>query len=466
MLSLKCPSNYIDERKYIYHVVMEEFLGIKCTIDFVDGMEEEVIIEDGNKSIKIADCFFNQPEDMYGLHLDMPQEPLLDYYIQNKEIMDVVCKETLPIIFGKKEYSPEYYYRCDKNTTRIGIDIFGSAFFMLTRYEEFVKKERDNYDRFPATESLANRYGFLERPIINEYLEILWVAIHQLWPNVERKKRHYRLIPTHDVDRPFGTAFLNTYQKIHILIGDLIKRRDIRRFISRIKMMVDIFRKGYVADEDNTFDVIMDISERSGVKSTFFFMTAINKSEYDGNYDINRPEIVDLLKRINARGHNVGIHPSFASYKSYEIIENDVNALKSCLSKIGISFDNIGGRQHYLHWKNPDTWRYYDAIGLKFDTTLGYADHIGFRCGVCYEYPAYDLEKRKMLDLKEYPLIVMDCSGLAEKYMNLSRNDMVTRCVYMKNLCKKYDGNFVILWHNTYFVDSEYRNIYLDILTK
>mgnify|MGYP000971870045 CR=1 FL=1 len=39
-------------------------------------------------------------------------------------------------------------------------DVFASCFFMLTRWEEYVNKNRDKHDRFSANESLAYKQGF------------------------------------------------------------------------------------------------------------------------------------------------------------------------------------------------------------------------------------------------------------------------------------------------------------------
>ncbi len=64
-----------------------------------------------------------------------------------------------PVIYGGSEtklFAPD-----DRHCT---LDIFGSALFMLTRYGEVVKKERDALDRFSVIDSLAYQEGFLERP--------------------------------------------------------------------------------------------------------------------------------------------------------------------------------------------------------------------------------------------------------------------------------------------------------------
>ena len=64
---------------------------------------------------------------------------------------------------------------------------------MLSRYEEAVLLDRDDHDRFPATASIAYKTGFLDRPIIDEYVEILWVAMKRVWPLSNFVSR--RLVP-------------------------------------------------------------------------------------------------------------------------------------------------------------------------------------------------------------------------------------------------------------------------------
>ena len=66
---------------------------------------------------------------------------------------------------------------------------------MLSRYEEYVDSSRDVHDRFPAKASLAYKEGFLDQPIINEYIELLFACMLCLWPNIKRidcpSKRRY-----------------------------------------------------------------------------------------------------------------------------------------------------------------------------------------------------------------------------------------------------------------------------------
>jgi hypothetical protein len=95
----------------------------------------------------------------------------------------------------------------------------------------------------------------------------------------------------------------------------------------------------------------------------------------------------------------------------------------SVLDEEGIAQPLLGGRQHYLRWETPTTVRLWDANGLDYDITLSYADRPGFRCGTCFEYPMFDSVEQRALKLRQRPLIVMECSVIAERYLGLGYSD-------------------------------------------
>lgn len=106
----------------------------------------------------------------------------------------------------------------------------------------------------------------------------------------------------------------------------------------------------------------------------------------------------------------------------------------------------------------------YEEANLEYDATLSYADHIGFRCGICYEYPVYNVITQERYKLKEYPLEIMDCNLWYDDYMNLPICEMLPRCAALKEYCRKYQGIFVLLWHNSSFVTKWHRDLYENIL--
>ena len=101
---------------------------------------------------------------------------------------------------------------------------------------------------------------------------------------------------------------------------------------------------------------------------------------------------------------------------------------------------------------------------MVFDSTLGYADRPGFRCGICYEFNVFNILTREKLNLKEKPLIVMECSLFEDRYLNLSYDDSYNKVISLMNTVKKYNGEFVLLWHNDRLANNEQRNLYKRIL--
>ena len=121
------------------------------------------------------------------------------------------------------------------------------------------------------------------------------------------------------------------------------------------------------------------------------------------------------------------------------------------------------GRQHYLRFENPTTWNLWENEKMEWDSTMSYADEIGFRNGVCYPFPVFDILNRKKLNLMERPLILME--GTLGLYMDITLDDAKNRVWELMNQVKKYEGDFVFLWHNSSLNFQQYSK-YNSILTE
>jgi len=437
MIKILIPNNNISERKYIIDILLFEFLGLKYNIEIKDIKNYEIILENGNKLI-IEDCFFNrfQKELKY---LNEENIPTKIEFIKNKFIVE----EDIPVIYGNDKMIVK------ENQIICGIDIFASSFFMLTRWEEYVNKTRDKHNRFPSYVSLAYKFNFLDRPIVNEYIEMFWNMLKFLKCKQIRKNRNFQLYLTHDVDRP-----LKIYDFKSFLIQSF---NDIKKGNLNIKNFEFLIFKH--KDSFNTFDYFMDLSEKLRVKSYFFFMAG-GSSKFDNRYKINDIFIQNLISKIKKRGHIIGIHPSYNAYNDLNMFRKEKELLeKYCNCNVKI------GREHYLRFEIPTTWQVWEDFNMKWDSTLSYADKEGFRCGVCYEYSVYNILTREKLNLKEKPLIVMEGSFLYQQ--NISYEYFFDRIVFLINKVKKYEGDFIFLWHNSSFNEGiwkKYGSIYEKVL--
>ena len=102
---------------------------------------------------------------------------------------------------------------------------------------------------------------------------------------------------------------------------------------------------------------------------------------------------------------------------------------------------------------------------MNYDSSLGFADHAGFRCGLCYEFPMYDLTNRRPLEIRQRPLVLMECSVIDSRYQGLgTSSEAFDYMLELKNECRKYNGDFTILWHNQRFVSFAERELYKSII--
>jgi hypothetical protein len=193
----------------------------------------------------------------------------------------------------------------------------------------------------------------------------------------------------------------------------------------------------------------MDLSEKYGIRSAFYFKTACTNPKYDDGYSIDHPYLRQLMRDIHSRGHEIGFHASYETYLDPVQTKKEFRKLQKVCEEEGIEQETWGGRQHYLRWKAPTTWRNWAEAGLSYDSTLSYADHVGFRCGTCHEFSVFDLEQNKELPFIERPLIVMEGSLLGEHYMRLKPEIAFSKINQLKDICNIFHGIFTLLWHNS-----------------
>ena len=185
---------------------------------------------------------------------------------------------------------------------------------------------------------------------------------------------------------------------------------------------------------------------------SFHFIAGHADPEMDGCYSLDEPIIRKLMRRISNRGHKIGLHPSYNTYQDGEQLHREAKNLRRVMDEEKIKQDTIGSRQHYLRWDISTTAQRLVSAGIARDSTLSFADHAGFRCGTCYPYTLFDLAQRKALNLKEMPLVVMECSVIEEQYMGLGYSDESFNVMKRyKDICKKFNGDFVMRWHNSSF---------------
>jgi hypothetical protein len=448
-LIVHAPSSYPAERRYVLDVVLADWLGLAWRLETHERPEVRVTLAgDGERTeLTMPDLLFGTDPSRWLSVGSLPAAPVPRIRVGDVGSEIFSPDERLPAIY-RGDPEPPRLVEVERGRVRLQVDVFGSVFFMLSRYEEVVRTDgRDRYDRFPASCSLAAEQGFLDQPVVDAYVELLAASLTRLWPRLPRRRGRYRVLLTHDVDDPLSTLGRTGAQLARQLAGDVIKRRDPGLAVRRARSLAAARRGNHDPDPHNTFDFLMDTSERHGLRSAFYFLARNDADPNASAYQLfDHPWVEGLLGRVHQRGHEVGLHAGFGTYRDPERLADEFARLRALAARRGVEQEAWGGRQHYLQWSNPWTWRYWNEVGLRYDCTVGYSEAVGFRTGTCHEYRVFDLVERRPLDLVEKPFQVMDVTLFG--YLSLTPEQARASVMAVAGECRRFGGTLGILWHN------------------
>lgn len=251
---------------------------------------------------------------------------------------------------------------------------------------------------------------------------------------------------THDVDR-----VRKTYQYVTKTLKALAKGRFGKAWY--MLRLIGAKQSPYWG-----FNVVREIENQHGVKSTFFFLEESAKIKWLkprsykialGRYHVNEPKVAEIMRELDANGWEIGLHGSYYSYGSPELLKREKEAVEAVLGH-----EIVGVRQHYLNW-NEDTWRFQKEVGFKYDSTWGFTRAIGFKDDKVR--PFYPIEGS---DFCEIPLTIMD-SCFAETKNRWERLEEIIEEI------DKQNAVLVINFHTNNFDEvefPEYRRNYVQLI--
>jgi hypothetical protein len=325
------------------------------------------------------------------------------------------------------------------------VDLLLSILFTLTRVEESLSTIRDEHARFPSSASIALQHGFLERPIVDECALAFAQILRTILPNWRPQLRSLRINLTHDIDE-IGIPF-----RLSTTLAHTLKRGKPAASLQDLSATFSSREPAELAQ----VRLLADISKARNLQSSFFWKASA-RTRYDSGYDIFHPKVQKVIGDLRAGGFTLGVHPGYNTFHSPLQLKEEVQYLRKALH-----LPQLGGRQHYLRW-SPETWHDWETCNLQYDSSVGFADHFGFRAGTSVPYRPWSFAQNRELQLVELPLILMDCTPV--KYMSLSRSEALSRIQTCLHRTAAAGGVFTLLWHNSPLLDPAYQGWYESIL--
>jgi hypothetical protein len=176
----------------------------------------------------------------------------------------------------------------------------------------------------------------------------------------------------------------------------------------------------------------------------------------DSGYDPRHRKIRDIIAWLAENQVECGVQPGYETFRAPEKLRREIQILREAMGD-----GPLGGRQHYLRWC-PETWIHWETCGLAYDSSVCFAEQIGFRAGTCVPYRPWLFTLNRAAELLEIPLLVMDRTLL--NYMKLTHEEGVEAVSNCVARCRAVGGVFTLVWHNNHLLDPEFKSLYLKIL--
>jgi len=324
------------------------------------------------------------------------------------------------------------FFGSGKNTS-IPFDIFAASFYLQSRYEEYLPYVQDVHERFTATDSLAYKYKFLDKPLIDIWAYKFLELFKEKFPDCVQQKREFEFVTTFDIDNVFAYKHKGFIRNFGGFFRDLF-RFQFRNLITRVMVLLRLSKDPY-----DTYDMILSLSKKHQLNTIFFFLIG-DYTTYDTNVSSSSATYKSLIKSI-ADYVDVGLHPSYFTMKNAEKIKKEKQRLEQI-----VNFPIKKTRQHYLRIKLPETYQYLIDLEVAEDYSMGYAKQYGFRASTCTPFYFYDLDFEIQTPLKIVPFAVMDTT--LNDYLEYVPAVAKSKIKKLITEVKAVQGTFVLLFHN------------------
>jgi hypothetical protein len=200
---------------------------------------------------------------------------------------------------------------------------------------------------------------------------------------------------------------------------------------------------GQTKDPYLTFDWMLRHDFKGG-QIVYFLVSGASK--YDKPFPEINHKYKETVRLAQERGATIGLHPSY----------NSVDSLERMISEKEILEDLAGekirhSRQHFLHFSWEATPEILEKAGIEEDSSLGFSDRIGFRCGTGFPYFLYHFSRERPHHLKETPMVLMDV-GLMREAGNQGEKVQMLWDDFLSN--NPYLTQITFNFHNSRFFDA------------
>lgn len=353
-----------------------------------------------------------------------------DIVIGRETTADIAIADDVHRLFAKGIFDQQEIFRTEPVIRHANgaPDLLSTCFYMINSLQEYGAGGKDEIGRFQFKNSYQFRFGTILQNTVQHYFNEL--AKHPKLKVPDTPKNTSSVFISHDIDNVSnawiedGFAALKAGQVHHIF---------------RLLFHAAIQKPDWL-----NMDKIMAIHDEYSLNSTFFWLVnkgKVNKRMVNADYDVRSGKIKAIIKKVKDSGFENGIHKSISP-----------DSFKTEFGKL--EFTPIANRYHYLKFTLPAAYEELENSGIKLDSSLGFAEHYGFRNSWGQAFQPYNATRQKAFQVVEIPLHVMDRTF--NNYMK-TPVDKVSDLVISFFEQNRYNCTLSLLWHNNFFNSLKYK---------
>ncbi len=334
------------------------------------------------------------------------------------------------------------------NHSAIPYDIFAASFYLLTRYEEYLPHVKDVKGRYPARASLAYQHNFLDKPLVDIWLQRFKEVLLKFYPDLKLQNKKTRNTLLVQVHRAFAYKNVGIVAAAGGFFKDLIGLR-VKHIVHRAQVLL-LLKK----DPNAIYKWLVQVQKRAtNHKMQVYFAlgdyTSINRVIRHSKLPLQR-----VIKMINDYC-DVGLLASISSTSNPIALKEEKKRFEEIslrpLRKVNVyegSFQIPISYQNFLEEEITD------------DYSMVFPETFGFRASTCSSYKFYDLIQETQTPLDVHP----PCLSIDQVFDAPKKTLDVLHINKLQREIQKVGGDLILVFTNVSLAHTTARDLFKKML--
>ena len=365
-----------------------------------------------------------------------------ELFVQSFGLLQQQGFEDVEVVVKKWNDSPCFFSVSDKSS--IPFDIFSAAFYLMSRYEEYLPHVKDELGRFPASQSLAFKEGFLEQPVVDIWAYEFKKVLAQIFPSLVFPKQQMKIHTLVNAQVPFLYTQRGPLRSFVGYCRDLGKFR-MKSFWIRTQVLL-----GFKKDPHAVFEWLVETSKESTHMLSVFFMLG-DPLHFRNSFNTRRKKFKSIIKYVGDY-KEVGLIASLGASQSLDEIKKEKQRLEEITYR---SLQKAMIEEFSLDL--PEFYRSLLELEINEEYSMVYPHTVGFRASTCTPFLFYDCDYETKTPLEIQPIVATTLA--------FQNEDVSLKMEELLRSVNSINGTFSILFDIENFTKTSKNNSWRNLFT-